>query len=241
VSGNHDLPGIGADPPAVKEKRMKRPPISNPFDDEEAFTRNFRLAILGCGMLVCLGLSTLVIWRNQTEFVSLYGQYFPTPTFTLSPAPTLTATQTLTPTATFTPTPNLTATQAAFISTSTALALQSTATIAAREWQEIFTEAFDNNGQGWEEFSSDADYAKIAFAIKDGKYIWTATAHRDFIYWVTLPTKSVEDFSLSLQVKLGDNTDADYGIAFRIDDQGNCYYFAIDPSGGYALYKYVGE
>src|SRR6476659_3140575 len=102
---------------------MNQSPISNRLDDEESFTRGFRLAMVGLGLLVCLGISALALMRNQTGFVSLYNRYFPTQTLTSTPAPTLTATLTTTPTATFTSTPNLTATQSAFRTTSTALAI----------------------------------------------------------------------------------------------------------------------
>ncbi len=221
---------------------MKQSPISNPFDDEEAYTRNFRLAILGFGLLVCLGISALGFMRYQTEFVSLFDRYFPTPTVTPTPAPTLTATRTSTPTATYTPTPNLTATESAFIMTSTAQAFQSTATDVAEKWQEILSEPFDNNNNNWYVAAQEDDeYSKSTFEIKDGKYRLSVLSHQSFIRWLPLSTKTVEDFSLTIEAKLVEYSDAnDYGIAFRVDSEGNFYYFAIDSDNLYSLYKFQG-
>lgn len=221
---------------------MKQSPNSNPFDDEEAYTRNFRLAILGFGLFLCLGISALGLMRNQTEFISLYEQYFPSPTITSTPAPTLTATHTSTPTATYTPTPNLTATQSAFISTSTAMAFRSTTTALAEQWQEILSEPFDNNNNNWYiAAQEDDEYSKSTFEITDGKYRLSVLAHQSFIRWVPITTDTLEDFSLTIEAKLVEYSDAtDYGIAFRVDSEGNFYYFAIDSDQLYSLYKFQG-
>jgi len=218
---------------------MNQSPISNPFDDEESYTRSVRLAILGVGLLVCLGISALGFMRNPSQFVSLYNRYFPTPTLTSTPAPTLTATNTSVPTATFTPTPNLTATQSAFSTTSTALAFQSTATQAAQEWQVLLSEPFDNNQDNWPVDVQDNEYSKTTFEIKEGKYRLSSLAHQGFIRWVPISTKSLEDFSLTIESGLIEHSDlSDCGIAFRIDSDGNFYYFAIDSNNTYSLYKF---
>lgn len=218
---------------------MNQSPISNPFDDEESYTRSVRLAILGFGLLVCLGISALGFMRNQTEFVSLYNHYFPTQTITLTSAPTLTATDTSTPTATFTSTPNLTASASAFQTTSTALAFQSTVTSAAQEWQTILSEPFDNNQDNWPLDPQDDEYSKTTFEIKDGKYRLNSQSHQSFIRWIPISTKTLEDFSLSIEASLIDYSDTnDYGIAFRMDPDGNFYYFAVDSNNMYSLYKY---
>ena len=218
---------------------MNQSPISNPFDDEESYTRSVRLAILGVGLLVCLGISGLGFMRDPSQFVSLYNRYFPTPTLTSTPAPTLTATNTSVPTATFTPTPNLTATQSAFSTTSTALAFQSTATQAAQEWQVLLSEPFDNNQDNWPVDVQDNEYSKTTFEIKEGKYRLSSLAHQGFIRWVPISTKSLEDFSLTIESGLIEHSDlSDCGIAFRIDSDGNFYYFAIDSNNTYSLYKF---
>jgi Domain of Unknown Function (DUF1080). len=221
---------------------MKQSPISNPFDDEEAYTRNFRLAILGFGLFICLGITALGFMRNQTEFISLYEQYFPSPTVTPTPAPTLTATRTSTPTATYTPTLNLTATQSAFISTNTAMAFRSTTTALAEQWQEILSEPFDNNNNNWYlAAQEDDEYSKSTFEIKDGKYRLSVLSHKGFIRWVPVSTNTLEDFSLTIEAKMVENSDAnDYGIAFRVDGEGNFYYFAINSDHLYSLYKFQG-
>jgi len=218
---------------------MNQSPISNPLDDEESYTRSVRLAILGFGLLVCLGISALGFMRNSNEFVSLYDRYFPSPTLTSTPAPPLTATNTSAPTETFTPTPNLTATGSAFSTTSTALAFQSTATKAAQAWQILLSETFDNNQDNWPVDVQDNEYSKTTFEIQDDKYRLTSLAHQGFIRWVPVSTKSLEDFSLTIEAAMIENSDlSDCGIAFRIDSDGNFYYFAIDSNNMYSLYKF---
>lgn len=218
---------------------MKQSPISNPFDDEEAYTRNFRLGMFGFGLFVCLGISVLGFMRYQTEFVSLFEQYFPTPTVTPTPAPTLTATRTSTPTATYTPTPNLTATESAFIATSTALAFHSTATGVAEQWQEILSEPFDNNNSHWPEDTQDDEYGKTTSEIKDGRYRLNALSHQSFLYSVPITIQDVEDFSLTIEVELVEHSNStDAGIFFRWDNEGNLYYFAIDSDDRFSLYKF---
>jgi uncharacterized protein YneR len=220
---------------------MQQSPIPNPSDDEKAYARTVGLAILGFGLLVCLGGSALGFLRYQAQLVAIYGNYFPTPTSTSTPTATLTATPTSTPTNTFTPTPNLTATQSAFRTTGTALAFQSTATGVADQWKKIFSESFDNNNQYWYVQTLDTEYLKIAFDVKDGKYRWNATAHKGFIQEMPLPRGSVSDLFVTVEVNLSDHTgSSDYGITFRKDLDGNLYYFAIDSDGMYSLFKYYG-
>ena len=218
---------------------MDNSPISNnPFDDDESYTRNVRLGILGFALLMCCAFSAFGLIVYQTNIISLYDRYFPTPTRTATPTATFTPTITSTPTATSTPTPNLTATRD-FQSTNTALAFQATATNAVSEWQEIFSETFDENGHGWVEHTIDTEFVNLTYEIKDGKYQWDAMAHKGFIEWITLPTKSVDDMFLTVEVSLGDHTGpSDYGIIFRSDLGGNFYYFAVDSDNMYSLYKY---
>jgi len=219
---------------------MKQSPFSNPIDDEESFTRGFRLSILGLGLVFCLGISALGLLGNRTRFVSIYNRYFPTPTNTATPAPTLTSTRTTTPTNTFTSTPNLTATESIVRMTGTALAFQSSAQ-AADQWTEVFSESFNDNSWSWYDQPLDNEYSKITFEIKDGKYRWDALAHKGFIQEMPMPARSVSDLFLTVDIQLGDHTAlADYGVVFREDIHGNFYYFAIDSENEYSLFKYYG-
>ena len=221
---------------------MNQSPISNPVDDEESSTRSFRLAMLGCGFLVFLGLAVFVFLRNQAEYISMYERYFPTPTLTTTPVPTLTATRTFTPTATFTATPNRTATQAAAIATDTALVFESTATGAADQWQPVMNESFDNSNGNWPIDPSDDEYSKTTYEIQDGKYRVTSLSHKGFVQWIPVSIATVEDFSVTIDAALiQNNGDNDCGIAFRIDPNGNFYYFAIDSNNMYSLYKYQSD
>lgn len=214
---------------------MNKAPISNPFDDDAAYTRNIRLAMLGCALFVCFAFSVIGLITYQTNIVSLYNLYFPTPTLTSTPQATPTRTSTPTPTATSSPTPNLTATHSAF----QALAFQATASHAMHEWQTVITETFDDNSSGWRATTTDMEHAKFTYEIIDGTYRWNAVAHRGFIEWIPLPTTFMDNFFLSVEVRLGTHTGSnDYGIIFRRDTAGNFYYFAIDADYAYSLFKY---
>ena len=201
--------------------------IDNLLDQPEQMGRIIKLALLGTAFaVICILFSAAFTWF-QPDQLSLSERYFPT------------ATHTSTPTAAFTATPHLAATQRAFQSTGTAVALQALATNAAGEWQEIFSEPFDNNDNNWYVDTQDDAYSKITFEIKNGTYRWDALAHQGFIYSVPLSARFVDDFSLSLEVGLGDHTGSnDYRIVFRQDFSGNFYYFGVDTDQMYSLFRY---
>lgn len=221
---------------------MRQSPVSNPLDDEKAYTRSFRLGLLAAALFIglCLTLFGLIGYRAQ--MFSFYEQYFPTPTLTHTSTPTSPPTLTATPTATFTSTPNLTATQSALLTTQTALAVESLATGVVEQWQHVFSESFDNNRESWPLDAEDDQYSKTTYEIKDGKYRLSASSHQSFIKWIPIPSSEVGDFALTVEANLVEpSDDGDYGIVFRWDADGNFYFFEVDPRGTYGLYKYVGS
>ena len=59
---------------------MNNYPTNNPFDDDEAQTRSVRLAILSIVILFCCAFSFFGFRQLQTDPISLYNRYFPSPT-----------------------------------------------------------------------------------------------------------------------------------------------------------------
>ncbi|MCC6568748.1 MAG: DUF1080 domain-containing protein [Anaerolineales bacterium] len=232
---------------------MDEPPISNPSDDGK---KNFQssdvsegmspldegessgsslawlmlgVAAMGCGLLVA---ASLFFFRADAQ--ELYDQYFPSPTATstntpiptatTSPTPTLKPTPTLTPT----PTPNL-----------MAQAYEGTAVFVADAWMNLITESFDNNQFGWHVGTDDDDYALTSFTVRDGKYIWEATAHQGFLQRIRASVSPIKDFYFSVEITQPESVaDVDYGIYFREDKDDNYYYFGIDNNGKYGLWLY---
>lgn len=214
---------------------MDKEPITISLDDE-AHTRNVRLALLGIALLLCGGLSVFGVFQYRSKAISMYNRYFPSPT----PTPSRTATPTATNTPT--PTPNFTATAEAAQATDIALAYLATAEITSKNWKVIQSDTFDSNTNNWLVDSVDDEYSLTTYEILDGKYRWDVTAHKSVIGWVKADWKALADFYLSVDIQQteGPNT-TDYGLIFREDDNSNFYYFGIDEHGQYAVFLYFEE
>lgn len=242
---------------------MNEPPISNPFDEEE--DKNSQLsyysegtnpldesdasgrgliwlmvgvAAMGCGLLLAAG---LFFYRAEAQ--SLYNEYFPSPTATASRTPVPTRTPTLTPTPTLTttpsstPTPNTTATQRVLNITSTAQAYESTVVHVADAWTSLVAETFDTNRYGWYVGEGDDEYALTNFEVRDGKYIWKATAHQGFVQRIRANAPAIKDFYFSVEIAQPESlSDVAYGFYFREDKENNYYYFGITNDGKYSLW-----
>jgi len=164
----------------------------------------------------------------QPDQLSLSDRYFPspTPTFTRTPTPT--------------PTPNLTATQQVIQSTATAQAIQTTIANAGSQWNILFSDVFDTNKNQWAT-KTDDEYATIVREVKNGKYKWDATAKKGFIEWITINTRSVSNFFLTVEAQRIDGSSSDYGLIFRNDTKDNFYYFAIADEGFFVSLNYNDE
>jgi len=175
------------------------------------------IAALGCGLLFALA---FLFFRPDAQ--TLVDQYFPSPTSTATRTPIPTATPTKTPTNTPTATPNM-----------TARAFETTAASAADEWNEFVSETFDTNKSDWYVGTDDDQYAKVTYDVKNGKYIWDATAHQGFVQRVWVSPIAVKNFYFSVEVnRPGSTTLASQGFSFREDGTGNYYFFSI-RSGAY--------
>lgn len=181
------------------------------------------VAAMGCGLLVAAGL-----FFFRTDAQELYDQYFPSPTATFTNTPRPTATITPTPTLTPTPTPNL-----------TAQAYEGTAVHAADAWTSIVAESFDSNSHKWYVGEEDDKYALKSYEVRDGKYIWEATAHQGFVQRLEANVLGIKDFYFSVEIAQPELlANVDYGFYFREDNDNNHYYFGINNDGEFSLWLY---
>lgn len=139
---------------------MDNNPIGNPFDDDEAQTRNVRLAILSIGILLCCGFSIFGFQQLQTDPISLYNRYFPSPTSTTTRTATPTLTRTTIPTNTATATITLT-------STPTPTATIPFVLVSPSGDGNIFEDRFESNRNGWVKYFFRTNTA----SVQDGKFI----------------------------------------------------------------------
>jgi hypothetical protein len=146
---------------------MDNQTIVNTLDQDEQRGRILKIVLLGAAFaVICLLFSTAFVWF-QPDQLSLSERYFPSPTAAPTGTPKPTAT------------PNVAATQRIIQSTASAQAVQTTIANAGSQWPILFSDTFDNNDTHWTVGTIDDDYSKITREIKDGKYIWDATAKQD--------------------------------------------------------------
>jgi len=208
----------------------------NPDEEGDQTKHILASAMLGIAISIFCGMFFAAFFYFRPDRLSLLGRYFPSPTATFTPPPTLT------PTASSTPTPNLIATQKVQDITNTAQAFQSTATFVASEWKVVLDDNFDSNKSGWGTESSDTDRAKSSIKVADGKYTWDIATHKLEITWESAHSRSLGDFVLSVDAKqIGGPASAEYGLTFREGSAFHAYYFGINNRGEYFLYLYNDE
>lgn len=202
---------------------MNEPSYTNPMDEDAGSGRAFvwlilGVAAMGCGLLIA---GALFFFRADAQ--GLYDQYFPSPTATSTNTPRPTATMTPTPT------PNM-----------TAQAYEGTAIHAAHKWTSIVAETFESNSNQWYVDEEDDEYALKSYEIRDGIYIWEATAHQGFVQRIRANKLGVEDFYLSVEIAQPESlANVDYGFYFREDDDNNYYYFGTNNDGEFSLWLYM--
>ena len=138
---------------------MNNYPTNNPFDDDEAQTRSVRLAILSIGILFCCAFSFFGFRQLQTDPISLYNRYFPSPTSTTTRTATPTLTSTTTPTNTATTTITLTRTP-------TPTATVPFVLVSPSGSVSVFEDSFESNRNGWVNY-----YGNNTASVKDSKLI----------------------------------------------------------------------
>jgi len=108
-------------------------------------------------------------------------------------------------------------------------------------WRLVLSEPFDYNGNGWPYGTRDTDVVQNRWLFMDDGYRWVASAHQAF-EWYVWPDKmpAVSDFYASVEAhQVSGTDDADYGLAFRISEDGTYYRFVVEETGQYYLTRLV--
>ncbi|MEZ4733153.1 MAG: trypsin-like peptidase domain-containing protein [Caldilineaceae bacterium] len=105
------------------------------------------------------------------------------------------------------------------------------------EWPLLVTDNFASNKHEWGEgeVNSELITGKRTFNFF-GKYRWEMAAEQGVSSRSIPDLTSLTDFYMSVEAQLiSGPDDADLSVAFRCDDNSNCYYFSIDNSQRFAV------
>lgn len=106
----------------------------------------------------------------------------------------------------------------------------------------VYSDDFSDQTSGWKRSSSPTE----SFAYEDGKYRITAK-EPDTVSLAYIPGNQIfDDFTVEVdisfdQFKLGEETQNAAGLELRSTEDGDCYYFMIEPYGDYVFRKYINE
>ena len=214
------------------KNKQRLPGYSNEMDslDVDSGSRSLAwlivgVAAIGCGLFFA---AALFFFREDVE--SVYNQYFPSPTATISPTPT------------GTPTPNMTATQQVVQVTGTAQAIESLVAEAGSEWNVLISDSFDNLESKWITGTDEDSYATIIRSGVDQTYQWNVTSKQGFISWITANDEPLTDFQVTVEAdRVEGTTSSDYGLVFREDADENFYYFGVGDDGFFISVNYEDE
>lgn len=108
----------------------------------------------------------------------------------------------------------------------------------------LFEDTFDSDAKGWSTGEFEDEYSQNKVTIEQGVYNLSVTSKPDKLPYVEkqLPNKEFSDFVLSVDVTpLDSETYYSYGVAFRLDKDGNVYVFEVGNDGLYAVLLYDGD
>lgn len=106
----------------------------------------------------------------------------------------------------------------------------------------LFEDYFDSDASGWATGRFEDEYSVDNIAIADGRYTLSVEAKQNAYVEKKLPNLEFSDFILSVDATPHDNADHySYGVAFRLNSDGNGYTFEIGNDGLYAVLLYDGE
>jgi serine/threonine protein kinase len=108
----------------------------------------------------------------------------------------------------------------------------------------LFEDTFDSDAKGWSTGEFEDEYSQNEVTIEEGRYTLSVASKPDKLPYVEkqLPSRDFSDFILSVEATpLDSETHYSYGIAFRLDEDGNVYVFEIGNDNLYAVLLYDGE
>ncbi|HEY9077599.1 MAG TPA: family 16 glycoside hydrolase [Anaerolineaceae bacterium] len=141
--------------------------------------------------------------------------------------------QTATPVATITPSPTPTllyTPNAAFSKES----LNSKDQLS--KWKMIIRDDFTSNLNRWVVGAEETSEALFIRQVVDAQYLWEIRGKRPVFSRSLFSSDPVGDFALSVDVKrAGGSLKGFYGLIFRVQDNGNLYYFGISDLENYSF------
>lgn len=108
----------------------------------------------------------------------------------------------------------------------------------------IFEDTFDSDAKGWSTGEFEDEYSQNEVTIENGYYTVNVTSKPDKLPYVEkqLPGRDFSDFVLTIEATPRDSeTHYSYGVAFRLDEDGNVYVFEVGNDGLYAVLLYDDE
>jgi hypothetical protein len=135
-------------------------------------------------------------------------------------------------------TPMPTSTLGAFVSplgTPTSGAFISPLSTPAPRSADLYSDDFSDTGSGWYEGS----FEDKEYRYENGEYVILVKGS-DLAAWAVGPTERFTDFALEVDVRLVEGPEAaEMGLAFRLREEGNFYFFLVDGHGQYIVGKDV--
>ncbi|MBE7552909.1 MAG: protein kinase [Anaerolineales bacterium] len=108
----------------------------------------------------------------------------------------------------------------------------------------LFEDTFDSDAKGWSTGEFEDEYSQNEVTIEEGRYTLSVTSKPDKLPYLEkqLPSRDFSDFILSVDATpLDSETHYSYGVAFRLDEDGNVYVFEIGNDNLYSVLLYDGE
>jgi hypothetical protein len=99
----------------------------------------------------------------------------------------------------------------------------------------LYSDDFSDTGSGWYEGS----FEDKEYRYENGEYVILVKGN-DLAAWASWPKERFTDFTLESDVRLVEGPEvAEMGLAFRLREEGNFYFFLIDSDGQYIVGKDV--
>lgn len=108
----------------------------------------------------------------------------------------------------------------------------------------LFEDTFDSDAKGWATGEFEDEYSQNEVTIENGRYILNVSSKPEKLPYVekALPNRDFSDFILTVDATPRDTeTHYSYGVAFRLDEDGNVYVFEIGNDELYAVLLYDDE
>lgn len=109
------------------------------------------------------------------------------------------------------------------------------------KWPVVISDPFDENAIGWATGDEvEPDLASIRWDIDGGKYRWEAQAVDSFVWWAVPDMDEVADFHVRVAARQLNTPElGEYGLVFRLTEDGSYYLFEISETGQAAVFLHT--